>query len=162
MANEEFKFKTDLIIPNNYYKECLSIDYNINDINQIITNINGSDSLKKLEGLIGLRKVMLKEEEKEEQKLLYNDANMLFDLLENYPKEFKYECLICLSCIENYNLKYEQKIKNEPNDKIIKIILHILEFSNEFNVDFLRVTLNYINLLINNKDMIKKFETKKL
>ena len=162
MANEEFKFKTDLIIPNNYYKECLSIDYNINDINQIITNINGSDSLKKLKGLIGLRKVMLKEEEKEEQKLLYNDANMLFDLLENYPQEFKYECLICLSCIENYNLKYEQKIKNEPNDKIIKIILHILEFSNEFNVDFLRVTLNYVNLLINNKDMIKKFETKKL
>ena len=162
MNSEELNFKTDLVIPDEFYKECLSVEYNVNDLNKIINLLDDSDPLNKLKGLIGLKKLYLIENDKNEPNLLYNDINKLFDLLENYPVEFKCECFFCLSSIESYNLKNDKQIKNEPTDKIIKIILYILEFPHEFKLDMLKENLNYIKLLVNNEDIIIKFGSENL
>ena len=162
MNEEELNFKTDLIIPEKFYKECLSADYNINDMNKIKEYLDDSDSLIKLKGLVGLRKILKIEEAKEEPALIYNDINKLFNLLENYPTEFKSECLTCLSCIEEYNIKVENKIKNEPTDKIINIILYILEYPKKFNLELIHANLKYISLLVNNNEITKKLGIEKL
>ena len=156
MNSEELNFKTDLIIPDSFYKECSCIEYNVNDLDKIIKLLDGLDPLNILKGLIGLKKIYTIESEKEEPNILYNDINKLFNLLEKYPVDYKYECLICLTAIENINFKNDKQIKNEPTDKIIKIILYILEFPNQFEIDLLIKNLEYIKILVNNKDIIGK------
>jgi len=156
MNSEELNFKTDLIIPDSFYKECSCIEYNVNDLDKIIKLLDGLDPLNILKGLIGLKKIYTIESEKEEPNILYNDINKLFNLLEKYPVDYKYECLICLTAIENINFKNDKQIKNEPTDKIIKIILYILEFPNQFEMGMLEKNLEYIKILVNNKDIIGK------
>ena len=157
MNSEELNFKTDLIIPDSFYQECKCIEYNVNDLDKIIKLLDGLDPLNILKGLIGLKKIYEIESEKEEPNILYNDINKLFNLLEKYPVDYKYECLICLTAIENINFKNDKQIKNEPTHKIIKIILYILEFPNQFEIDLLIKDLEYIKILVNNKDIITKF-----
>ena len=162
MNSEELNFKTDLVIPDEFYKECLSVEYNVNDLNKIINLLEDSDSLNKLKGLIGLKKLYLIENDKNEPNLLYNDINKLFDLLENYPVEFKCECFFCLSSIESYNLKNDKQIKNEPTDKIIKIILYILEFPNLYTLNLLKSNLDYLRLLVKNYNILQKIGAENL
>ena len=154
MNSEELNFKTDLIIPDSFYKECSCIEYNVNDLDKIIKLLDGLDPLNILKGLIGLKKIYTIESEKEEPNILYNDINKLFNLLEKYPVDYKYECLICLTAIENINFKNDKQIKNEPTDKIIKILFYILEFPNQFEINLIIKNLEYIKILVNNKDII--------
>ena len=100
MSSDELNFKTDLIIPETFYKESSCLEYNVNDLDKIIKLLDCLDPLNILKGLIGLKKLLLIEGEKEEPNILYNDINKLFNLLEKYPVDYKYECLICLTAIE--------------------------------------------------------------
>ena len=127
MEENELNFKTDIVIPEAFYNECLSTEYNDNDLDQLIKLINESDPLNQLKGLTGLSKLYKINNTKSEPNLLYDDVEKLFNFLENFPLEFKIGSLICLASIENYNLNNENLIIHEPNDKIIKIILYILE-----------------------------------
>ena len=157
MSSDELNFKTDLIIPEKFYKECSCLEYNVNDLDKIIKLLDCLDPLNILKGLIGLKKLYLIESEKEEPNILYNDINKLFNLLEKYPVDYKYECIICLTSIEKINFKNDKQIKNEPTDKIIKILLYILDYSNQFKFDLVTKNLEYIKILVNNKDIISKF-----
>ena len=157
MSSDELNFKTDLIIPETFYKESSCLEYNVNDLDKIIKLLDCLDPLNILKGLIVLKKLYLIESEKEEPNILYNDINKLFNLLEKYPVDYKYECIICLKAIEKINFKNDKQIKNEPTDKIIKILLYILDYSNQFKIDLLTKDLEYIKILVNNKDIISKF-----
>ena len=123
MSIDELGFESEITIPEELYNSFKNTEYNINDITQIIENINGAETLNKLKGLIGLNKLYLLEIKKEEPNQIFNDINTLFNLLENYPEKFKSECFKILTSIEHINFTIEKFIKNEPTDKIVKIIL---------------------------------------
>ena len=162
MEEEELYFKTDIEIPDSFYNECISTEYNINDLDKIIKLINESDPLNQFKGLNGLSKLFLINDNANEPNLLYNDINKLFYFLENFPIKFKIECLNCLAGIESYNLKINYIIKNIPTDKIIKIILYILEFPNLYTLNLLKSNLDYLRLLVKNYIILKKFGAENL
>ena len=162
MEEEELYFKTDIEIPDSFYNECISTEYNINDLDKIIKLINESDPLNQFKGLNGLSKLFLINDNANEPNLLYNDINKLFYFLENFPIKFKIECLNCLAGIESYNLKINYIIKNEPTDKIIKIILYILEFPNLYTLNLLKSNLDYLRLLVKNYNILQKIGAENL
>lgn len=162
MNNDELNFKTEIIIPEEYYKSINSETYNINDISQIKANIIESEPLIKLKGLVGLKKLYILEEEKEEPTQFYNDIDILFNILENYPEEFKIECFKCLSLIESINLKMQKTIKNEPTNKIIQIITYILDFPKEVKMILLLEDLDYLQFLAKKKIFIDKLGLKNI
>ena len=162
MEENELNFKTDIVIPEAFYNECLSTEYNDNDLDQLIKLINESDPLNQLKGLTGLSKLYKINNTKSEPNLLYDDVEKLFNFLENFPLEFKIGSLICLASIENYNLNNENLIIHEPNDKIIKIILYILDFPNKYKLELLKSNLDYLGLLVYDKDIINKFDPENL
>lgn len=155
MDKIDLKFKTELIIPEDFYNKCLSTEYNMNDLEQITQNIYSENPLDKLQGLIGLRKLSIIKNLNLEPILLFKDTNILFDILQNYPEEFKYECLVSLAFIECYNSKNDFPI-NMPPETVIKIILHILEFSNKFKQEMIIADLNYIEYLVDDTVCIEK------
>ena len=59
MSSDELNFKTDLIIPETFYKECSCLEYNVNDLDKIIKLLNCLDPLNILKGLIGLKKIII-------------------------------------------------------------------------------------------------------
>lgn len=154
MNKNELNFKTELIIPEDYYNSINSETYTINDISQIKANINDSDPLIILKGLVGLKKLYCLEKEKEEPIQIYNDINILFNILENYPEEFKIECFKCLSFIESINYQIKEAIVNEPTDKVIQIIFYILDFPKEVKMNLLLENLDYIKFLTKNKNFV--------
>lgn len=123
------KFDTDIKVSEEYYNTCKQSNYNINDFPQIINNLEDTEPLNILKGLVGLRKLYVEEKEKDEPKQIFDKIDILFNLLENFPEEFKYESLYCLICIETINLKLHTFIEKEPKQKIIHILLHIFVFS---------------------------------
>ena len=164
MQEDEFKFKTDIIISDEYCKslESESKSYNINDVPIFISCLSESDPLKKYKGLFGLRTLLLKEFLNENPKQLYNgDINILFNIFENYPEKFKIHCLKCIILIESINFKIEKQIKNEPSEKTIQIMLYILEFHEKMKLELLILDLEYINLL-NKEYYIDKLASEKL
>ena len=156
MNKNELNFKTEIVIPEDYYNSINSETYTINDISQIEANINNSDPLIILKGLVGLKKLYCLEKEKEEPIQIYNNINILFNILENYPEEFKIECFRCLSSIEWINYKIKKAIINEPTDKIIQIIFYILDFPKEVKMSLLLENLDYLKYLVNNKIFVDK------
>ena len=156
MNKNELNFKTEIVIPEDYYKSINAETYAINDISQIEANINNSDPLIILKGLVGLKKLYCLEKEKEEPIQIYNNINILFNILENYPEEFKIECFRCLSSIEWINYKIKKAIINEPTDKIIQIIFYILDFPKEVKMSLLLENLDYLKYLVNNKIFVDK------
>ena len=165
MQEDEFKFKTDIIISDEYCKliESESKSYNINDLPIFISCLSESDPLKKYKGLFGLRTLLLKEFLNENPKQLYNgDINILFNIFENYPEKFKIHCLKCIILIESINFKIEKQIKNGPSEKTIQIMLYILEFHEKMKLELLNLDLEYINVLINKEYYIDKLGAEKL
>ena len=162
MSIDELGFESEITIPEELYNSFKNTEYNINDITQIIENINGAETLNKLKGLIGLNKLYLLEIKKEEPNQIFNDINTLFNLLENYPEKFKSECFKILTSIEHINFTIEKFIKNEPTDKIVKIILFIFSFPEKFKLDLLLADLDYVNIITNDKNIIKKLGTENL
>ena len=163
MQEDELNLKTDITISDEYYKSLESEAYNINDLPQLISNINDSDPLIKLKGLFGLGSLLLIETKKENPTQIYNDdINIIFNILENYPEEFKIECFKCLECIEYINYKLEKNIKYEPSEKIMKIMLYILDFPEKVKLELLFYNLKYINILLIKENYFDKFGVEKL
>lgn len=134
---------------------------NITNYSEIIRLLKDSDPFNIFKGLVNLRKLCLieKESEKEDTIIKRNDVNILFNILEKYPVEYKYECLECLTYIEYINVKLFGIVKYEPTEKVIKIIHYILDNPKEFNITLLETTFEYIYILTMNKNIIKIFNT---
>ena len=163
MQEDELNLKTDITISNEYYESLGSETYNLNDLPKLLLNINESDPLIKLKGLFGLGSLLIMEYKKENPTQLYNnDINIIFNILENYPEEFKIECFKCLTWIEFINYKLEENIKYEPTEKIIKIMLYILDFPEKIKLELLINNLEYLNILLKKENYIDKFGTEKL
>ena len=156
MFLSELKFKTEIKVSEEYYSTCKEANYNKNDFSQIIKNLNEPDPLNKLKGLVGLRKLYLIEKEKKEPVQIFEEIDVLYNILENFPEEFKYESLVCLICIESINLVLNKSIKNEPTQKIIQILFYILSFPKQVKYEMLKADLEYVNLIIQNKEFVKK------
>ena len=61
------------------------------NFSEIINYLKGPDPFKILKGLIILKKVLLLETNQEKSKLIFNDVNLLYNICEKYPEEFKYK-----------------------------------------------------------------------
>ena len=122
---------------------------------QIVKYLKDSEPLNIFIALINLRKLLLLEMTQKKQEVVFNDVDILFNILENYPEEFKYECLVCLTCIEFINLKYKLIVENKPTKIAIKIILYILDNYKDFKLELLEADLDYINILVQVQDIYK-------
>ena len=122
---------------------------------QIVKYLKDSEPLNIFIALINLRKLLLLEMTQKKQEVVFNDVDILFKILENYPEEFKYECLVCLTCIEFINLKYKLIVENKPTKIAIKIILYILDNYKDFKLELLEADLDYINILVQVQDIYK-------
>lgn len=156
------KLDTDIQVSEEFYNTCKQSNYNINDFPKIIKDLEDTEPLNILKGLVGLRKLYVEEKEKDEPKQIFDKIDILFNLLENFPEEFKYESLYCLICIETINLKLYTFIEKEPTQKIIHILLHILYFPKKVKYELLDLNLKYICLLVKNKQILKKFNEEKI
>lgn len=157
MITNIFNFKNYKIISKDILIKCKinSDDNHIMTYQQILDNIKGTNPLNKFKALINLNKLYLLEKEKEKPQLIFNETEILFDILENYPEEFKQECLICLTCIESINIKLFKIPRITPTEGVITIILHVLDNPKEFDLEFFKSNLAYIKLLVLNKDIDK-------
>ena len=157
MKSEELKLKTDIVILDDEIKSLKSVSYNANDLPQLILNISESDPLTKLKGLYGLNSLLFNEYNKEKSIQIYNgDINVIFDILENYPEEFKIQCFKCLDLIESINIDIENDLKIEPSEKTFAIMIYILENNEKFKLDLLVEDLEYMKILTKKNNFIEK------
>ena len=157
MKSEELKLKTDIVISDDEIKSLKSVSYNANDLPQLILNISESDPLTKLKGLYGLNSLLFSECNKEKPIQIYNgDINVIFDILENYPEEFKIQCFKCLDLIESINIDIENDLKIEPSEKTFAIMIYILENNEKFKLDLLVEDLEYMKILTRKDNFIEK------
>ena len=119
---------------------------------QISKYLKESNPLNIFEALVNLRILLSTEIKKKEPKLLFHDIESLFNILANFPEEYKYECLLCLTFIEYINFKLFKHACDYPTEGVFKIILYIFDNVKEFNLELLEANLNYVNVLLNYVD----------
>ena len=123
------KIENYLTISKELYEKCKESEVNINQLNQIISYFKSDNLEKKYMGLIGIRKLLVKNNPPVEIILNYNLLPGIVSLLDGgYSEEFIHEALWCLINISCENKQESERIKNQGGiEKIISLIYHNMD-----------------------------------
>lgn len=117
-----------LTIPRELYAKCNSMEISITHIKDILIAFNSKEIEQKFTGLVGLRRLLTKENPPIQLILDMNVLPSIIELLDNSPVEFQYEALWCLINISAGTEVNVNKIKSLGGiDKIVSLL------DNEFN-----------------------------
>ena len=152
-------------ITNEYYNKCDEINYNINNFYQLFKELKDEDPLIQFKGLIGMKKLCLAEKKKEKPKKFFNVLiNYLIIFIKEYSQIFQRESIICIKNIEKINLKVDEALKIDKNNDLNEIILNRIKNRKELKLEelTLEIYLSYINTILNDGDILKKFLYEKI
>ena len=111
-----------LTIPREVYEKCNEMKIKISQFKEILELFLSEDLIKKYIGLVGIKKFLIFYNTKILHELNHIDIiSKLFFLLENFPSEFQYQALWCLSYILLSDNKFQIICKVERSE-LLKII----------------------------------------
>lgn len=111
-----------LTIPREVYEKCNEMKIKISQFKEILELFLSEDLIKKYIGLVGIKKFLIFYNTKILHELNHIDIiSKLFFLLENFPSEFQYQALWCLSYILLSDNKSQIICKVERSE-LLKII----------------------------------------
>ena len=163
-AEKQREIKT-IEITNEYYNKCDEINYNINNFYQLFKELKDEDPLIQFKGLIGMKKLCLAEKKKEKPKKFFNVLiNYLIIFIKEYSQIFQRESIICIKNIEKINLKVDETLKINKQNYLNEIILNRIKNRKELKLEelTLEIYLSYINTILNDGDILKKFLYEKI
>ena len=153
----------NLTISPELYHKCNKAKFTRDQLNDIITHFNSGDINSKYIGFVGIRKLLLSEENPPTHIIFEND--LLHGIIEglNLSVEFQYEALWCLINISfGKNKESEKIIKEGGYEKILMLLNHNLDEIKEMAlwcIDNISYDSLKIRKLLANKSLFNKLIT---